>query len=85
MGVGKFPDVVNGYKWELYNIADDYSENNDLAAKIPDKLQANCRNSSWWKRQDTRCSRWTIRSCRDFSPRSRVTPPGEPSSLTRAN
>ena len=33
------PDVVNGYKWELYNIADDFSENNDLAAKMPDKLR----------------------------------------------
>ena len=38
MGTAKMPDVVNGYKWELYNIADDYSENNDLAAKMPDKL-----------------------------------------------
>jgi arylsulfatase len=39
MGLGKFPDVINGYKWELYNIADDYSENDDLAAKNPDKLR----------------------------------------------
>ena len=39
MGLGKFPDVVNGYNWELYNIADDYSENDDLAAKNPDKLR----------------------------------------------
>src|SRR6476646_12237913 len=39
LGLGKFPDVLNGYKWELYNIADDYSENNDLAAKMPDKLK----------------------------------------------
>ena len=39
LGLGKFPDVVNGYKWELYNLADDYSENNDLAAKMPDKLR----------------------------------------------
>jgi hypothetical protein len=33
------PDVVSGYKWELYNIAEDYSEYNDLAAKQPDKLK----------------------------------------------
>ena len=39
MGLGKFPDVINGYQWELYNIADDYSENDDLAAKNPDKLR----------------------------------------------
>jgi arylsulfatase len=40
MGLGHAPDVVNGYKWELYNIAEDYSENNDLAAKMPDKLRS---------------------------------------------
>jgi hypothetical protein len=40
LGTAKLPeDVVNGYKWELYNIAEDYSESNDLAAKIPDKLR----------------------------------------------
>src|SRR6476660_7382114 len=39
MGTVKMPDVINGYKWELYNIADDYSESNDLAAKMPDKLR----------------------------------------------
>ena len=39
MGTGKMPEVLNGYKWELYNIANDYSENNDLAAKYPDKLK----------------------------------------------
>jgi arylsulfatase A-like enzyme len=30
---------VNEYKWELYNIAEDFSQNNDLAAKLPDKLK----------------------------------------------
>jgi arylsulfatase len=39
MGLGKAPDVMNGYKWELYNIAEDYSEDNDLAAKNPEKLR----------------------------------------------
>jgi arylsulfatase len=39
MGTAKLPEVVNGYKWELYNIADDYSENTDLAATNPDKLR----------------------------------------------
>jgi arylsulfatase A-like enzyme len=39
MGSGKLPDVVNGYHWELYNITDDYSEYNDLAAKNPAKLK----------------------------------------------
>ena len=38
MGTAKLPEV-NDYKWELYNIADDYSQYNDLAAKNPDKLQ----------------------------------------------
>ena len=39
MGTAKMPDLMTGYKWELYNIADDYSENNDLAAQHPDKLK----------------------------------------------
>jgi arylsulfatase len=40
LGTAKLPeDVVNGYDWELYNIAEDYSESNDLAAKMPDKLR----------------------------------------------
>jgi arylsulfatase A-like enzyme len=39
MGTAKMPEVLNGYKWELYNIAEDYSENNNLAAKFPDKLK----------------------------------------------
>ena len=39
MGQGKFPDVVNGYKWELYNLQEDFSQFNDLAAKMPDKLR----------------------------------------------
>ena len=39
LGLGKFPNVVNGYTWELYNLAEDYSENNDLAAKMSDKVR----------------------------------------------
>jgi arylsulfatase len=39
LATGKLPDVTNGYKWELYNITEDYSQNNDLAAKMPDKLK----------------------------------------------
>jgi arylsulfatase A-like enzyme len=27
------------YKWELYNLADDYSQANDLAAQMPEKLE----------------------------------------------
>ena len=30
---------MDQYKWELYNIAEDYSESNDLAASNPDKLK----------------------------------------------
>jgi arylsulfatase A-like enzyme len=38
MGTAKLPDV-NDYKWELYNLTEDYSQNNDLAAKNSDKLR----------------------------------------------
>src|SRR5262249_8933330 len=34
----KMPDV-NDYKWELYNLTEDYSQANDLAEKMPDKLK----------------------------------------------
>jgi hypothetical protein len=34
----KFPEV-NNYRWELYNLAEDYSQADDLAAKMPDKLK----------------------------------------------
>jgi len=33
------PDVLTGYNWELYNVAEDPTEHNDLAAKMPDKLK----------------------------------------------
>jgi arylsulfatase len=40
LGTSKMPeDVINGYKWELYNIAEDYSHYNNLAAQMPDKLR----------------------------------------------
>jgi len=31
-------DVINGYKWELYHVADDFSEAINVANKFPDKL-----------------------------------------------
>src|SRR5208283_5040274 len=37
LGTAQLPPV-NDYKWELYNISEDYSEYNDLAAKNPAKL-----------------------------------------------
>ena len=33
------PDVITGYKWELYHVAEDPTESNDLAAQMPDKLK----------------------------------------------
>ena len=33
------PDVITGYKWELYNVMEDPTESNDLAAKMPEKLK----------------------------------------------
>jgi len=33
------PDVITGYKWELYNVNDDPTEFDDLAAAMPDKLK----------------------------------------------
>jgi hypothetical protein len=33
------PDVITGYNWELYNVKDDPTQFNDLAAKMPKKLK----------------------------------------------
>ncbi len=33
------PDVITGYKWELYNLDEDVTEADDLATKLPDKLK----------------------------------------------
>ena len=39
VGVGVAPvDIISGYKWELYHVADDFSEAVNLADKYPDKL-----------------------------------------------
>jgi len=38
LATGKLTDV-NDYNWELYHTTEDYSQNNDLAAKMPDKLK----------------------------------------------
>jgi arylsulfatase A-like enzyme len=32
-------DVMNAYKWELYDLTKDWTQNNDLAEKMPDKLK----------------------------------------------
>lgn len=32
-------DVINDFEWELYNIAEDFSQSNNLAAKMPGKLR----------------------------------------------
>src|SRR5437588_398971 len=39
LATGKLPDVVSGYKWELYNLNEDFSQYNNLADKMPDKLK----------------------------------------------
>jgi len=33
------PDVLNSYKWELYDLTKDWTQNHDLAASKPKKLQ----------------------------------------------
>jgi arylsulfatase A-like enzyme len=38
LGTKALPPVED-YKWELYNLAEDFSQANDLAAKMPDKLK----------------------------------------------
>ena len=37
--LGAAMPAMGDYKWELYNVAKDFSENNDLASQQPDKLK----------------------------------------------
>ncbi len=39
LGLKPSPDVITGYNWDLYNIKEDFSQFNDLAAEMPDKLK----------------------------------------------
>jgi len=32
-------DIMNGYKWSLFHIDEDWTQSNDLAARMPDKLR----------------------------------------------
>jgi len=33
------PDVIDGYRWELYNVTDDPTQSNDLASQMPAKVK----------------------------------------------
>jgi arylsulfatase A-like enzyme len=33
------PDVISGYNWELYNVMEDPTQSNDLAARMPEKVK----------------------------------------------
>ncbi|WP_378941982.1 arylsulfatase [Mesorhizobium sp. ANAO-SY3R2] len=39
LGATPDPDVMNAYKWELYDLTKDWTQNDDLAAANPDKLR----------------------------------------------
>ena len=40
LGLGKLPtDVMNGFPWQLYNLNKDWTQANDLAANMSDKLR----------------------------------------------
>ena len=39
LGLGKLPNVLDGYNWELYDLTKDFSQYNDLATKEPAKLK----------------------------------------------
>lgn len=67
-------------KWELYNLKEDYSEANDLAAKMPDKL-AQMKSSSTARPKSTASTRSTIAGQAGSSRRNRRhrTRPASPS------
>ena len=52
-------DIVNGVKWELFDLTKDWTQNNDVAAANPDEARRNCRICSGSRRRN-------IRSCRSM-------------------
>ncbi|WP_168834224.1 hypothetical protein [Rhizobium sp. P32RR-XVIII] len=83
MGQAKMPDVVDGYEWELYNIANDYLESEDLAAKMP-RSCTTCSTSSWSRRRNTARSRSTTQFSSALLRRDQAQPPDASSSAMRA-
>ena len=82
LGMGKFPDVVNGYTWELYNLAQDYSEYNDLAAQDARQAARHERAIPVGGREIQACFHWTTASSRARSAHGRAIPREGPSSIT---
>jgi arylsulfatase len=39
LGATPNPDVVNSYKWELYDLSKDWTQNDDVSKQHPEKLQ----------------------------------------------
>ena len=74
---------VNEYKWELYNIADDYSQANDLAAKNPGKLKE-LQAIFMTEARNTRSFPWITRSLRACLHRGQARSQAKQNSPTRA-
>ena len=52
-------DPIDDYKWELYNVAEDFSQANNLADRRTRQSSASCRTSSGSRRPNTTCCRST--------------------------
>jgi arylsulfatase len=61
VGTAEKIDPIDGYTWELYNVAEDFSQSKDVAASNPDK-PANCSEPSTSRPSNTR-------SCPSTTPR----------------
>jgi arylsulfatase A-like enzyme len=76
------PDVITGYKWELYDVKEDPTEFNDLAAKMPEKVK---QMQALFRRTSTACCHSTTRRSRAGIRRARASRRDERSSPIRAN
>ena len=77
MGTAKLPEI-NEYKWELSNIAEDFSQSNDVAAKNPEKLEE-LKACCFWREAAKLpgVAAGQLRLPRAWSRRARPRPPGE--------
>ncbi len=79
------PDVITGYKWELYNFQEDPTQFNDLAAKMPEKLKQMQEPLLSRRRRNTTCCRSTTRRSAAGMRRSRASRRGGRSSRIQAD
>ena len=76
------PDPLNNCTWELYDLSKDWTQDDDVAAKYPDKLKEMKELFLQEATQVRGACRWTLRWRRGWFSRGPTSPPAAASSCT---